>query len=85
MPYTLYLVCESRMLQFYLLHMDHLAAGIQCAVNANLLAFKLLNLVLVINIVGCSRRGILQYVLIALFHDCARECLHAGRIGRLCL
>ena len=67
-------------LQFRLLHVNHLAAGIQRAVHANLLAFELLDLVLVVDVVRGSRRRILQHVLVALFHDRTGERLSAGGV-----
>jgi hypothetical protein len=47
-----------------LLNMDHLAIGIQGAMHANFLAFKLLDLVLVIDIVSGVARGILEHILV---------------------
>ena len=64
-----------------LLHVNYLAARIQCSVHANFLAFELLHPILVIDVVrGAVVR--LQHVLITLLHDGPGEDLCGRSIRR---
>src|SRR5580693_6233525 len=58
--------------------MDHLAVGVQGAMNANFLALELLYLVLGVEIVGGVAGGILQHILVTRFHDRTGKDLNSG-------
>jgi hypothetical protein len=51
----------------------NLAAGVEGAADANFLAFELLHLILVVNIVSCAAVGILKHELVSRFYDGASK------------
>ncbi len=66
-----------------LLHVNCLAVGVKRALNADLLAFVLLQPILPVD-VKVLAAGILQNVLVPRLHNCAAEGLAViGRLGRL--
>src|SRR5437879_4730475 len=66
-----------------LLHVNRLAVGVKRALNADLLAFVLLQPILPVD-VKVLAAGILQNVLVARLHNCAAEGLAViGRLGGL--
>ena len=64
-------VCAAALLQIVsfdlssLLQMDHLAAGVECAMHFHSLAFILLHFVLVVDIVTLAAGLVLQHILVA--------------------
>jgi hypothetical protein len=61
--------------------MNHLAVGVEGAMDANFLAFELLHLVLMVDVVCGAAVGILEHILVTRFHDDTGEDLDSGLLG----
>ncbi len=61
--------------------MNHLAVGVKSAMHANSLAFELLHLVLMVDVVRGAAVGILEHILVTRLHDDTREDLDSGLLG----
>ena len=74
---------DSKSLDQWLLHVDHLGGRIQRSVHAHFLSFKLLHFILMVNIIGGARGRFLEYIFAALFHHGSDKLLAAAGIGLL--
>ncbi len=74
---------DSKSLDLWLLHVDHLGGWIQRPVYAHFLSFKLLHFILMVNVIGRARGRFLEYIFAALLHHGSDKLFAAAGIGLL--
>lgn len=74
---------DSKSLDPWLLHVDHLGGRIQCSVHTHFLSFELLHFILMVNVIGRARGRFLEYIFVALFHHGSDKLFAAAGIGLL--
>src|SRR5579872_1358295 len=75
---------SAQRLRKSLLKVNGFAARVQRAVDLHFLAFEFLDFVLVVDVIGVSRSGILEDILVARLHNRSGKALRSASGGRVC-